>query len=216
MTTSSNPAVPPAPAPAAGPGTPPAQPAVPPNPGQPPAQGSPAPPADAGDQGQQPTAQQGQQGDPSQLGDAGQRALKAERDARAAAERARKAAEDKLAAIERQNMSEADKAKAEAADWQRRYQEAEAERLRAAVAVRHRVSADDMILLTGTTEDQLEAQAARLSQLTAGQGGATPPAPAFAPNPGQAAGNATPPKTATVQAGRDLYRQKHPGKQPTA
>lgn len=46
--------------------------------------------------------------------------------------------------------------------------------------------------------------------------GSAPP-PAFAPNPAQAAGNGSPPQTSTVQAGRDLYRQMHPGKpSPTA
>lgn len=54
----------------------------------------------------------------------------------------------------------------------------------------------------------------KIKAVVAPAGSATPPT--FATNPAQAAGNGSPPQTSTVQAGRDLYRQKHPGRPPTA
>jgi hypothetical protein len=55
----------------------------------------------------------------------------------------------------------------------------------------------------------------KIKAVVAPAGSAAPPP--FAPNPAQAAGNGSPPQTSTVQAGRDLYRQKHAGRSsPTA
>lgn len=219
-----NPGAPPAPAPANGPGTPP--PAAPPaNPaGQAPAAGQPGTPA-----GQPPPPDPADPGDPNALGDPGQRALAAERTKAREATRKANELQAQLDARNRQDMTDLQRTQAEAVDWQNKYNEAEAQRLRLDAAVRHNVSADDMILLTGTTAEVLDAQAARLAQLTGvttppggatppgapvPPGGATPPAPPqqrprWSPNPGQAAGNAPTPPASSVAAGAELYRQKH-------
>lgn len=196
-TPSGNPAVPPAPPPATGPATPPA----PPQGGQ---QGDPSTPPSAG---APPATPPTPPGDPA-LGPNGEKALKAERDRASKAERELAAAKAKLDTIERANLSDVDKAKAEAADWQARYQASESQRLRLQIATQHSIGADDLILLTGTTEAELTAQAARLVAINAGRAAATAP-PTFAPNPAQAAGNGAPPATATVAAGRALYQSRN-------
>lgn len=201
-----NPAVPPANPPATGPGTPPATPPATPPGGQ---QGAPTPPPSAGAPPTPPTPPT-PPGDPA-LGPNGEKALKAERDRASKAERELAAAKAKLDTIERANLSDADKAKAEAADWQAKYQASESQRLRLQIATQHSIGAEDLILLTGTTEDELTAQAARLVAINAGRAAATAP-PTFAPNPAQSAGNGTPPATATVAAGRALYQSKNPKK----
>lgn len=204
-------------------------------------QGGAQPPAPG--QGGQLPAPSGDQGDPSQLGDPGLRALNAERQAAREARQQAAQLQQQLDAINRQNMSDVQRAQAEAADWQRRFNEVEVQRLRYDAAMRHNVAAENMVLLTGSTAEELEAQAARLAQLTGYQvppaGGAMPPAPVqypggatpppypqypyppqpappvqpptrpWAPNPGQQVGNAPAPPAATVDSGRDLYRQKH-------
>jgi hypothetical protein len=201
MSTPSNPAVPPASAPATGPGTPPATP-----PAAPPV-APPAPPADAN---QLPPANgQPATGDPGQLGDPGKAALSAERQARKAAEKELREAREQLTALNQQGMSELERANARAAQLEQEIVTERAERLRAQVAVKYQIGQEDLVLLTGTSEEQLEAQAGRLAQLRNAQLPATPPPPVFAANPGQAAGNSTPPKAATVDAGRQLYHQKH-------
>lgn len=143
------------------------------------------------------------------LGDGGKAALDAERKARRDAEKAAKELAERLKAIEDKDKSELEKAQALAADLQAKYATAEAQRLRLQVATTHGIGSDDLVLMTGTTEDELAAQARRIVALNTGRAAATA-IPAFVPAPGQAAGNGTPPATTpTVDAGRDLYRKKH-------
>jgi hypothetical protein len=203
-----NPAVPPATPPATGPGTPPATPPATPPGGQ---QGGPAPASPgAGTPPPTPPTPPTPPGDPA-LGPNGEKALKAERDRAGKAERELAAAKARLDTLERANLSETERAKAESADWQAKYQASESQRLRLQIATQHSIGAEDLILLTGTTEDELTAQAARLVAINAGRAAATAP-PTFAPNPAQSAGNGTPPATATVAAGRALYQSKNPKK----
>lgn len=194
-----------------------------------------------GQQGQNGGGQQQGQNGPHNgepLGAPGLAALQAERDARAAAERAAREAQAALAARNQQDMTELQRAQAAQATAEQAAATANGQLLRYRVASEHQVHPDDMILLNGADEQTLRAQAQRLIQIRAGTGGATPPPPggatpptpggatppasppahqqtgppAFAPNPGQHAGNATPPATATVAAGAELYRQRHPRK----
>lgn len=133
------------------------------------------------------------------LGEGGKAALDAERKAKREAEKRAKQAEDRLQVIEDSQKSDLERAQARTLELEKQYAAAEAQRLRLHIAAEHGVSKDDLILLTGATEDELTAQAKRIADI---RGAA---APAFAPNPGQAAGNQAPPATATVSAGAALY-----------
>lgn len=156
------------------------------------------------------------------LGDGGKKALdderKARRDAEKRAKDAEQAARDldaRLRAIEDKDKTELEKAQSKITRLEKdhgslseKYATEQAQRLRLQVATEHGVSKDDLVLLTATTEDELVAQAKRIAELNEARGGAKPPA--FASNPGQTAGNAHPPSaTATVAAGRELYRKQH-------
>lgn len=143
------------------------------------------------------------------LGDAGKRALEAERQARKAAEKAQKDLEDRLRAIEDKDKTELERAQQRLAELEKNYATEQQQRLRLQVASAHGVTADDLVLLTGSTEEELTAQATRIAALNTQRAAAMAP-PAFAPAPAQMAGNGTPPApAATVDAGRELYRQKH-------
>lgn len=110
------------------------------------------------------------QGDPAaaddaNLGDAGKRALKAERDARTAAEKALAEAKAKLDQIEAANMSDLERAQKEAADAKEAAAKATAEALRFRVAAQHGISDEDAdLFLTGTDLDTLTRQATRLKE----------------------------------------------------
>jgi hypothetical protein len=143
------------------------------------------------------------------LGEPGLRALQAERDARAEAERRATALAAQVAEFESQNQTELERAQTRAAQLETDLVTERAQRLRLQVANTHSISAADLVLLTGTTEEELTAQATRIAALNTQRAAATA-APAFAPAPGQQAGNgAPPPPAATVDAGRQLYQQKH-------
>lgn len=173
--------------------------------GEPPAPQPPAPPAN-------PPAPAPQPPDPGQLGDPGKAALDAERRARREAEKAAKAAQDALKAIEDKDKTALELAQGRAAELEKTLATEQAQRLRLQVATKHRIGTDDLVLLTGSTEEELEAQAARIAQLTATGAAATAP-PQFAPSAGQQAGNGAPaPPAATVESGRALYQQRHPQK----
>lgn len=154
------------------------------------------------------------------LGEGGKSALDAERKARAAAEKAQKAAEKaaedarkKLQAIEDKDKTELERIQARNAELEKNYATEMAQRLRLQVATQHSIGPDDLVLLTGATEEELTAQATRIAALNGTRAAATAP-PTFAPSTGQQAGNGTPvAPTATVTAGRELYRKN---KQPTA
>lgn len=109
----------------------------------------------------------------------------------------------------------------------------QAERLRWQTAHHYGIPADALVLLTGTTQEQLTAQATQIAALRGVQqpvvpvapgtpapvpapgAPAVPAPPAFAPNPGQAAGTGAPPAPVpTVATGAALYQQ-HKASKPT-
>lgn len=172
----------------------------------PPAPAEPSPPA--------PGAQAAPAEDPMST-DAGRRALAAERQ-RAADEKKRADELDaRLKAIEDKDRTELERATARLSEIEEKYATSEAQRLRLEVATEHHISAADLVLMTGTTRDELTAQAIRIAALNAGTAAATAP-PAFAANPGQAAGNGTPagPSKATLATGAELYQQRKPKPKP--
>lgn len=151
--------------------------------------------------------------DEEPLGEGGKKALEAERQARKAAEKVQKDLEAQLRAIQEKDQTELERAQSRLAELEKNYATAEAQRLRLQVATAHGITSEDLVLMTGTTEEELTAQATRIAALNSNRAAATAP-PAFATSPGQLAGNGTPPAPATtVSAGRELYRSKH---KPTA
>ena len=141
------------------------------------------------------------------LGDAGKATLAKERADRKAAEKTAKELKDRLDALEDKDKSELEKAQKRLAELEKENADEKAQRLRLQVATKHGISQDDLVLLTGTTEDELTAQAKRIAEIRAGAAAATAP-PRFTPNPGQNAGNGKPPATATVAAGAALYAEQ--------
>ncbi len=112
------------------------------------------------------------------LGDAGIKALQAEREARKAAEEALKAAERERDAVkakaqkwdeaEEANKSEIERAKDEAAKAIADAESARTESLRLRIATRHGISDEDAdTFLTASDEEGLERQAARLAEIAA-------------------------------------------------
>jgi hypothetical protein len=115
------------------------------------------------------TTTEGTQGEPADqpLGVAGKRALKAEREARAAAEKATAALQARLAEIETAKMTDLDRAKTAAKDAEAAAAKATTEALRWRVAAKHGVTDDDAeLFLTGSDEDTLTRQAERLAART--------------------------------------------------
>lgn len=99
------------------------------------------------------------QGEPADLGDAGKKALTAERDARKAAEKAAADLQAKLDQIEKANLSELEKAQLAAKEAQDQLAEITRQNLRNSVALAKGVPADLAEFLTGDTEDELNAKA---------------------------------------------------------
>lgn len=109
------------------------------------------------------------QGDPAEaeLGEGGKKALKAERDARAAAEKALAEAKAELDKIAAANMSDLERAQKEAKDAQETAAKATADALRFRVAAQHGISEEDAeLFLTGTDAETLNRQATRLKERT--------------------------------------------------
>lgn len=143
------------------------------------------------------------------LGEAGKAALQKERADRKAAEKLAAELEARLKAIEDKDKTELERAQTRLAELEKNYATEQQQRLRLQVATAHGITSDDLVLMTGTTEEELTAQATRIAALNAQRAAATAP-PAFAPAHGHQAGNGTPPApAATVDAGRQLYLQKH-------
>ena len=69
------------------------------------------------------------------------------------------------------------------------------------------LSQEDRVFLTGSTVEELRVQGQAVAALKVP---AAPEVPAFAANPGQAAGNAEPPARSGMDAGRELYRDRNP------
>lgn len=144
--------------------------------------------------------------------DAGRRALAAERQRATDEKRRADDLDARLKAIEDKDKTDLERATARVAELEQSYASEQQQRLRLQVATQHGIPAADLVLLTGTSEEQLTAQAERIAALNAASAAAQA-APTFAPNPGQHAGNGTPvtPK-ASVSSGRDMFRGRHPGK----
>lgn len=138
-----------------------------------------------------------------QLGDAGKAAIKAERDARKAAEKELNELRTRLQAIEDKDKSELERATARLAELEQNYTTERATRLRLEIASEFEISKDDLVLLTATDEDGLRAQAERIKARNDAIAGRPP-----APLPGQGTPPAAP-NTGSVAAGAALYRQQH-------
>ncbi len=144
--------------------------------------------------------------------DAGRRALAAERAAVAAEKKRADDLDARLKAIEDKDKTDLERASARVAELEKSYAAEQAQRLRLQVATQHHIGPDDLVLLTGGTEDELNAQATRIAALSAAQAAAAA-SPTFAANPAQAAGNGTPPtKKTSVASGREMFRQRHPAR----
>lgn len=109
------------------------------------------------------------QGDPADkpLGEGGEKALKSEREARAAAEKAAAALQKQLDEINAANLSDLERAQKEAANYKAAAEKAAADALRFRVAAQHSISDEDAeLFLTGSDMDTLQRQAARLVERT--------------------------------------------------
>lgn len=108
------------------------------------------------------------QGDPAAvadkpLGEGGEKALKAEREARATAEKATAALQKQLDDIAAANLSDLEKAQKAATDAQEVAAKATTEALRLRVAAKHGISDEDAdLFLTGSDMETVEKQAAAL------------------------------------------------------
>lgn len=101
------------------------------------------------------------------LGENGEKALKAERDARAAAEKSAAALQKQLDDIAAANLSDLEKAQKAAADAQADAAKATAEAMRLRVAAKHGISDEDAdLFLTGSDMETVEKQAAALAART--------------------------------------------------
>lgn len=115
-------------------------------------------PADAGEQDQAKT------GDDKPLGDGGQAALKAERQARAAAEKAQRELAAELKKLQDKDLSEQERLQRDAAAAAQRADQAEAEAARLRVAITVGLPADLVDRLRGNTPEELEADAKFLKE----------------------------------------------------
>lgn len=124
------------------------------------------------------------------LGDAGKKAIEAERRRRAAAEKEAKALKAQLDQIAAAQMSDVEKAQKAAQDAASEAQQARAEALRYRMAARFGISDEDAeTFLTGADEESITRQAERLVEIRA-----TPTTPK--PDPSQGAKGGAAPATA--------------------
>lgn len=110
-----------------------------------------------------------QQGDPAEapLGEAGKKALQAERERAKAAEQQAAEFKRRLDEIEAANLSDLERAQKQAQEAQEVASKATAEALRFRVAAKHGITDEDAdLFLTGTDAETLERQAARLVERT--------------------------------------------------
>jgi len=149
------------------------------------------------------TSQSGSSEGDEPLGEAGKRALTAERDARAAAERA-------LADLRKEIADGKKSAEQRAADdlaaAQRDAAAAELKALRYEVAATKGLDLKLAPRLTGATRTEIEADADALKALI--PAGSTSPLP----DPSQGGGSGGGNEGASVSAGRSLYAERHPSK----
>lgn len=141
------------------------------------------------------------------LGDAGKKALNAERAARAKAETELRAAQVELQRIADSKLSDIEKANKAAAEAQARVVELETSNARLAALAKHPVPEEYQDLITGSDVASYEASAKKLSELYAKAEGKP-----FRMDPIPGSGTRTggqDPAGSTVSAGRDLYAQRH-------
>lgn len=113
-----------------------------------------------------PAATEGATPTDANLGDAGQRAIRAERDARKAAEDANKSLQAQLDQIRQGQMSDLEKSQATAKQFEQEATAAKSEALRWRIAAKHGISDEDAeTFLTGSDEASLTKQAERLAAL---------------------------------------------------
>lgn len=122
------------------------------------------------------------QGDPADgdanLGDSGKKALKAERDARAAAERREADLKARLDKLEAANLSELERAQRAAQEAQEAAAKATVEALRYRIAAEHSISASDAeLFLTASDEASMRTQAQKLAEYAKAAGTSTAPKP---------------------------------------
>jgi len=124
-----------------------------------------------------------------QLGDAGKRALQAERDARKQAERQLAALQEQVDAITAEKMTDLERAQQAATKAQEDAEKSAREALRYRYASRHGISDEDAeLFLTGVDEESVARQAERLA---AAMGAPRTPAP----DPSQGVGSTPVPTT---------------------
>jgi hypothetical protein len=152
------------------------------------------------------TTQEQQQGEPADapLGEAGKKALDAERAARKAAEKSAADLKAELDKLSRANESLVEKAQREATEAKEAAAKATADALRLRVAAKHGISDEDAdLFLTGTDEDVLTRQAERLTARNAEASSPRSPRP----DPNQGRSPAGGPKS-TADSFADFFRAK--------
>lgn len=122
---------------------------------------------DKPDEATAPVVTEGEPADDESLGEGGRKALKAEREARTAAERQAAEFKAKLDKIEAANLTDLERAQKEAREALEDAAKARTDALRFRVAAQHGISEDDAeLFLTGTDADTLTRQATRLKERT--------------------------------------------------
>jgi colicin import membrane protein len=112
-------------------------------------------------------AAQGEPAEDESLGEGGKKALKAEREARTAAERQAAEFKAKLDKIEAANLTDLERAQKEAREALDDAAKARTDALRFRVAAQHGISEEDAdLFLTGTDAETLTKQAVRLKERT--------------------------------------------------
>lgn len=125
------------------------------------------------------------------LGEAGKKALAAEREARKAAEKAAAEYQARIKELEAAQMSDLERAQAAAKEAQEAAVKATTEALRWKVAAEFQIAAEDAeVFLTGSDEESIRKQAQRLAELAASKGPTVPK-----PDPSQGAKGTPPPAT---------------------
>lgn len=114
---------------------------------------------------------------PKPLGENGEKALRAEREARKAAEKSNAEMAARLKSIEDRDKSEAEKLADRAAAAEKAAADAQTELIRERIARRHKIDDEDLDLLGTGTEEQIEARAQRVAAKNAAAAALTATAP---------------------------------------
>lgn len=160
-----------------------------------------------GDQGTGTGTGQSDSGGDEKLGEAGLRALQAERAARAAAEKTAADALAKVQEMENAKLSDLERAQNEAAAAKAAAEQATATALRYEVAAEKGLPLALAARLQGSTKEELAADAESLKALV-GTGERRLPGPDHT----QGSGGGDSKKTGSVSAGADLWNEMHPSK----